>query len=48
MGVVKHHRITRQRGTAETLTAEERQICSQMGLSEDTFLATRNATVKDR
>ena len=32
----------------ETLTAEERQICSQMGLSEDTFLATRNATVKDR
>lgn len=31
----------------EALSDEERQICSQMGISEDTFLATRNANVKE-
>ncbi|WP_349295245.1 phage protease (plasmid) [Thioclava sp. 'Guangxiensis'] len=31
----------------QALSAEERQICSQMGLSEETFLATRNAERKE-
>lgn len=31
----------------QALTKEERQICSQMGLSEDTFLATRNVDLKE-